>query len=61
VRAPFVIIGQEKSKRASQGPLIPHNDVIETLPSQSANQALHEGILPRRAGRGQDLLCAETL
>ena len=30
--APLVIIGQEESERASKGLLIPHDDMIETLP-----------------------------
>ena len=30
--APLVIIGQEEFERASKGPLIPHEEVIETLP-----------------------------
>jgi hypothetical protein len=38
VRAPFVITGQEKFKRASQRPLIPHDDVIETLSPQGPDQ-----------------------
>ena len=59
VRAPLVIIGEEKSKRASQGLFIPDDDVIETLPPQGANQALHERILPRRPRRDQDFLRVE--
>ena len=59
--APLMIIGQEECERASQGPLIPHDDVIETLAPQGADQALDERILPRSAGRDQDLLGAKTL
>ena len=61
VSAPFVIVIDEKSKRASKRPLIPHDDVIKTLPPQGSDQALHERILPRRSGRDQDFLRAETL
>src|SRR6516165_5825605 len=60
VSAPLVIIGEEKSKRASQGLFIPDDDVIETLPPQGANQALHERVLPRSPRCDQDLLRAKT-
>ena len=61
VRTPLVIKGQETSERSSKRPLIPHGDVIETLPPQGSNQALDERILPRSAGRDHDLLDANTL
>ena len=60
VSAPFVIVIDEKSKRASKRPLIPHDDVIKTLAPQGSDQALHERILPRRPWRDQDFLRAET-
>jgi hypothetical protein len=47
VRPPLVIVGQELFERASKGPLIPHDDVIEALLPQRNDQALHEWILPR--------------
>ena len=59
VRAPLVIVIQEESKRASQGPLIPDDDVIKTLSPEGPDQPLHEGILPRRARRDQDFLRAK--
>ena len=52
VSAPFVIIGQEEFERASKRPLIPHDDVIETLAPQGADQALDERILVRPAKAG---------
>ena len=36
--APLMIIGQEECERASKGPLIPHDDVIETLSPQGPDQ-----------------------
>ena len=59
VSAPLVIVIEEQSKRAPERPLIPHDDVIQTLAPQGSDQALHEGILPRRAGRDQDFLRAK--
>jgi hypothetical protein len=40
VSTPLVIVIEEKSKRASQGLLIPHDDVIETLSPESPDQAV---------------------
>src|SRR5215469_12658613 len=50
LRTPLVVIVQEELERASKGPLILHYHVIETLPPKSANQALHERVLPRSLG-----------
>ena len=61
VGAVLVIKGKEASERPSKGPFIPHDHVIETLPPQRPDQALHERILPRRPWRDQDFLRAETL
>ena len=61
VSAPLVIVMEEPSKYAPERPLIPHDDVIKTRPPQGSDQALHERILPRRSGRDQDFLRAETL
>src|SRR5262249_38200985 len=61
VRTPLVMIGQEADERASKGPLIPHDDMIETFATQCPNQALHKRILPRRAWRRHHFLGAKTL
>ena len=61
VSTPLVVVIEEAAKRASQGPLIPHDDVIETLAPQGTNQAFDVRILPRGAGRDQDRLGAKTL
>ena len=61
VGAPLVIVIQEKSKRASKRPLIPHDDMIETLVPEGPDQALDVRILPRGTGRDQDFLRAKTL
>jgi hypothetical protein len=44
--APLVIVIQERSKRASKGPLIPHDDMIETLFASGPDQALDIRALP---------------
>ena len=61
MRPPLVIIGQEELECASEGSLIPHDHVIETLSPQGADQALDERILPRAARRGHHFLGAKTL
>jgi hypothetical protein len=50
VRPPLVIIGQEASEGASKGPLIPHDDMIETLSPQGADQALDKRICQGERG-----------
>ena len=59
VSPPLVIISQEKWERASKGPFIPDDYVIETLPPEGADQALHKWILPRRTRRGDRFLSAK--
>jgi hypothetical protein len=61
MRPPVMIVVEEESEGASKGPLIPHDDMIETLSPQRADQALHVRILPRGPARDQDLLRANTL
>src|SRR5262249_55403550 len=61
VRPPFVIIGHEESERASKRSFIPHDDVIETLPPQGPDEALHKRILPRTARRRHHFVSAKTL
>ena len=61
VSAPLVIVMEEPSKYAPERPLIPHDDVIKTLPPQGSDQAFHERILPRGAGCDQNLLGAKTV
>jgi len=52
VRPPLVIVGEIQLERAAQRPLVPHDDVVETLAPQGANHAFDERILPRRPRRG---------
>ena len=61
MRPPLVIIGQEELEGASEGSLVPHDHVIETLSPQGPDQALDEGILPGTARRGLDFLGPKTL
>ena len=56
-----MIIGQEESEGASEGSLIPHDQVIEALSTQSPDQALDEWVLPRAARRGHHFFSAKTL
>ena len=44
MRPPLVIISQEELEGASEGSLIPHDHVIETLSPQGPDQALDERI-----------------
>ena len=61
VKTPFVVISQEVFEGASKGPLIPHDNVVETFSPQGPDQALHELILTRTVQRDQNFLGAETL
>ena len=56
VRPALMIIGQELSERASKGPLIPRDGVIEALPPQGPDQAILPG-----AWRRYDILGPETV
>ena len=61
VSAPLVIIIQETPQGPSEGPLIPHDDMVETLAPQGPDQAFHVGILPRGARCNHELLGTTTL
>ena len=41
-------------------PLVEHNDVIEAFPSNRPDDALSEGILPRRSRGDEDLAHPQT-
>ena len=56
VRAPLVIVRKVLLEVAAQRPLVRHDDVIEALAPQGADQALHGRILPRRTRRRQDFV-----
>ena len=56
VSAPLVIIIPETPEGPSKGPLIPHDDMVETLAPQGPDQAFHVGILPRGARCDHELL-----
>ncbi len=56
-----MIVVEEESERASKGPLIPHDHMIETLSPQRADQAPHVRILPRRVRSDHELLGSKTL
>jgi len=45
----FIIVGSKLAKDPAQMGLTEHNQVVETFPSDRANQSLRIPILPRRA------------
>jgi hypothetical protein len=49
VSAPLMIVGEVVLQVAAQRALVPHDDVIEALASEGADQALNERILPGTA------------
>jgi hypothetical protein len=61
VSAPVVIVGEVPLQVALQRALVQHNDVIEALASEAANQALNERILPGTTRRRQHYFDAHLL
>src|SRR3954468_23549924 len=53
-----MIISRVSRKMALQSPFIEHDEVIQTLSADAANQALDVSPLPRRTWRSQYLLDA---
>ena len=51
MRPRFIVIGDKLAKDPGQMGLTQHNQVVETFPSDRANQSLRIPILPRRARR----------
>src|SRR5438128_558163 len=53
VRARRVVVVHIRHQHVAQVPLAEHNDMVEALPTDRADQALGIAVLPRRAwGRG---------
>src|SRR2546425_13261406 len=61
VRARAVIVAEVIAKTTTQVSLVEDDDVVEEFASDGANHALGEGVLPRRAGRGENLCNADAL
>jgi hypothetical protein len=49
MRAGGVVVGEIPTQQTSEVPFVEHDDVIEAFPSNRADDALGEGILPGRA------------
>jgi hypothetical protein len=56
-----VVIGEIAGQDASQVAFAQHEDMIETLVPDRADESLGKGILPWAAGRGQDFLDTQAL
>jgi hypothetical protein len=61
VSAPLVIVGEVTPKVAVQRALVPHDDVIEALASDGADDAFDERTLPRTTRRRQHFVDAHLL
>jgi hypothetical protein len=61
VRARAVIVAEVIAKTTPQVSLIEDDDVVEEFASDGTDHALGEGILPRRARRGENLGDADAL
>ena len=55
MRAGGVVVGEIPTQQASEVPFVQHDDVIEAFPSNRADDALGEGILPGRPRGDEDL------
>ena len=51
VSAPLVIVSEVVLQVAAQRALVPHDEVIETLPPEGTDHAFNERILPRTTRR----------
>ena len=47
----FIIVGGELKERSTQVCLSEHDQVVDALPPDRADQPLRKAVLPRRAGR----------
>ena len=61
VRARAVIVAKVIAETTPQVSLVEDDDVVEEFASDGTDHALGEGILPRRAGRGENLGDADAL
>ena len=61
VSSPLVIVREVVLQVAVQRALVPHDNVIETLPSEGANHMFNERILPGRMRRRQHFFDAHLL
>ena len=61
VRARAVIVADVIAETTPQVSLVEDDDVVEEFASDGTDHALGEGILPRRAGRGENLGDADAL
>jgi hypothetical protein len=55
MRAGGVVVREIPTQQTSEVPFVEHDDVIEAFPSNRADDALGEGILPGRSRRDEDL------
>jgi hypothetical protein len=55
MRAGSVVVREVTAQQASEAPLVEHVDVIEAFPSNRADDALGEGILPGRPRGDEEL------
>jgi hypothetical protein len=61
MRAGGVLVREVTAQRASEVPFVAHDDVIEAFPPNRPDDALGEGILPRRSGRDEGLARPQAL
>ncbi len=61
VSADPVVVGEVRGQDTSKMPLAEHDDMVQALTPQRANQALGEGVLPLAVRRGEDFLDAHAL
>ena len=55
MRAGGVVVREVPAQQTAEVPFVDHDDVVEAFPTNRANYALGEGILPGRPRRDKDL------
>ena len=55
MRAGGVVVREVAAQQTAEVPFVDHDDVIEAFPTNRADDALGEGILPGRPRRDKDL------
>src|SRR5438132_13418388 len=50
-----MVVTEITARTRTEGWFVGDNDVVEYVAAEGANHALDEGVLPRRAGRGENL------
>ena len=55
IRAGGVVVREVPAQQTAEVPFVDHDDVIEAFPTNRADDALGEGILPGRPRRDKDL------